>query len=203
MMSRSCKRVVGIDISPKMIDYAQTKCGLLQAKNTKFICADVVEAARAFKTNEFDYATITMALHEMPKESRAPVMAAIARIARRVIAVDFVPQMPWNLPGIRNRLFEFLTLLLDWSTEHFFNFLEFREEGGVQHILEVCTMATDSRLHAMVNIEHVRLVDGGCIGIYYISTGLGPSSTPRSIRGDIANYSAPLAVNNVKLVAKL
>jgi len=173
MLAGHCKRVVGIDISQKMTDFAKDKAAQSHTRNVKFICGDVVDVAKSYRTNEFDYATITMALHEMPKEYRAPVLAALGRIARRIIVVDFPASMPLNFAGLRNRLIEFLTVFLDWSTEHFFNFLEFREEGGVEHILNVCNITNDSRARAILEIDKVRYIDGGSIGLYYISTGTG------------------------------
>lgn len=175
MLAQHCKRVVGIDVSSKMIDYAQDMAAQQHVRNLKFICGNVIDVAASFKTNEFDFATITMALHEMPKGFRAGVLAALARIAKRMVVVDFPATMPYNFSGLRNRLFEFLTVFLDWSTEHFFNFLEFREEGGVENIVNICNSTNDQRARAILEIDRKRYIDNGSICLYYISTGTGTS----------------------------
>ena len=53
------------------------------------------------------YATICMALHEMPKIFRAPILREMGRVSKRVIAVDYSVKMPVSLAKFRNLFLEF------------------------------------------------------------------------------------------------
>jgi len=143
-LASRCKEVTGVDLSPSMIRTALKKKEHFHISNVTFIHGDVIEVLKGYENDHFDYATISMAFHEMPKIFRVPVLIQMSRVSKRVIAVDYVPKMPWNLSGIRNRLLEFIA-----GAEHFSNFREFRQDEGLQRLAAEAELA----------IEEVKFLD--------------------------------------------
>ena len=70
--------VLGVDISPKMIGYAEDQRRQRGLDNVRFLCADAGELSD-LGDNEFEQATLVMGLHEMPTEVRPRVLGEVAR----------------------------------------------------------------------------------------------------------------------------
>jgi ubiquinone/menaquinone biosynthesis C-methylase UbiE len=149
-----CSEVLGVDISPKMIDYAETKRRERGLDNVRFLEADA-SAMPDVGDNEFDYATVVMGLHEMPTSVRPRVLAEVARVAETLLVVDFLPRMRWNAAGVRNRIVEALA-----GPRHFGGFRDFSKRGGLPPLIEQAGLAVERR----------GLIDGRNIEIYTLST---------------------------------
>ena len=124
-----CNEVLGVDLSPKMIAYAETQRQKRGIENIRFQTANA-GALPDIGSGAFDFATLVMCLHEMPAKVRPLVLAEAERIARTVLIVDFVPRMHWNVAGVRNRLVEFAA-----GMRHFRGFLDFTKRGGLPPLL--------------------------------------------------------------------
>ncbi|HVY60481.1 MAG TPA: class I SAM-dependent methyltransferase [Planctomycetota bacterium] len=124
-----CPRVLGVDLSPRMIAEAERQRAARRLENVTLRVADVAHLGD-LADGSFDAATIVLALHEMPAAARVPVLRSLARVARRVIAADFAAPMPWNLAGIRNRCFE-----LSAGPEHFGGYLDYQRAGGLPALI--------------------------------------------------------------------
>ena len=124
-LAENCKKVFGIDLSPRNIQFAENRKRQVGADNIEFWVGDVGTVAARVK-KPFDLVTVVMALHEMPAEARIPVLNELARVGRRIMVVDFNVPMPWNRAGIRNRFVEFST-----GPEHFRAFRDYTRRGGL------------------------------------------------------------------------
>jgi len=156
-LSTECKKVVGIDLSPRMIQVAQKKKTKLNVSNMEFELGDVTEKLKQYPTKSFDYVTICMALHEMPKMFRLPMLKEMSRVGKTVIAVDYAASMPFNSAGLRNRFLEFIA-----GSEHFANFREFTAEGGVSGLVQASNGA--------LKIENLKLIDKKSITVVYLTS---------------------------------
>lgn len=137
--------VVGVDLSPKMIEFAKRTQSKLGVENVSFHTGDVSRLSQ-FEDHAFAYATVIMAIHEMPGEARQPVLRELIRVAERVLLVDFASPMLWNLPGLRNRILEMMA-----GPRHFLNFRDYMRSGGLPPLL--------NKIGA--TIESERIIDQG------------------------------------------
>ena len=83
--ARAGADVVGIDLTPEMLERARAKGTAL---GVRFELADA--RALPFPTNSFDAALLSFALHDMPRPVRLRVLAECARVARgSVVVLDY------------------------------------------------------------------------------------------------------------------
>jgi demethylmenaquinone methyltransferase/2-methoxy-6-polyprenyl-1,4-benzoquinol methylase len=77
-LSDSAKRVVGIDLSSKMLEVAEKK---IKNDNLTFLQMDACKMK--FEDEEFDIVTISLGLHDMPPEIRTLVLKEIKRVLKK------------------------------------------------------------------------------------------------------------------------
>ncbi len=149
-LAREGRDVVGVDLSPKHIAYAReaTAAAGLDAR-ARFEVADVAHL-EAPDEGPYDVAVIAFALHEMPPAARPLVVDALVGVADRVMVIDFVAPMPWNLAGVRNRAAE-----LAAGPQHFRSFLDYSRNGGLAALIR----------RDGVDIEHERTIDAGTLRV--------------------------------------
>ncbi len=150
LCAERCREVLGVDISPKMIEYAESQRRARGIDNVGFQVADASELA-GLRDRAFDYATVVMGLHEMRTEMRPQVLREAARVAEKVLVVDFCPRMRWNSAGMRNRLVEAVA-----GPRHFRGFLDFSRRGGLRPLI----------VAAGLSVMRHGIIDGGNIEIY-------------------------------------
>lgn len=142
--------VVGVELSPAMVEYARARLGEAALTNVSFVLGDAAHALASRPNDCFDVATMVLALHEMPAEARAPVLREAARVARRVLCVDFRAPMSLSLAGLRNRFFEMVAGL-----EHFRAFRDFQRRGGTPGVAG----------SAGLGCTHLRFVDSATLDV--------------------------------------
>lgn len=145
-----CHEVLGVDISPKMIEYAESQRRARGIDNVGFQVADASELA-GLRDRSFDYATVVMGLHEMPTEMRPHVLLEAARVAEKVLVVDFRPRMRWNPAGMRNRFVEAVA-----GPRHFRGFRDFSRRGGLRPLI----------VAAGLSVMKHGIIDRGNIEVY-------------------------------------
>jgi ubiquinone/menaquinone biosynthesis C-methylase UbiE len=143
-LAPKAEEVVGIELSPAMVDFATAELAERSVPNVAFVLGDVTTAFTDLPEDHFDVATMVLVLHEMPTEAQVPVLGEVARVARQVLSVDFRAPMPWNGAGIRNRFFEIAA-----GIEHYRAFRAFQRVGAVPGV---------ARKAGLV-YEHLRPVD--------------------------------------------
>jgi len=77
-LSPKATRVVGIDLSAKMLNIARKK---KRNKNLSFLQMDA--SAMEFQENEFDIVTISLGLHDMPLEIRTAVLEEVKKVLKK------------------------------------------------------------------------------------------------------------------------
>lgn len=140
-LASRCAEVVGVDLSPRQIRYAERRRRRRRVDNARFEVGDVSRLAD-YGDDTFDAVTVVMALHEMPAGARVPVLQELARVGQRVIVVDFQIPMPRNPAGWRNRAIEVMG-----GPDHFRAFRDYTRRGGLNRLvrdagLEVGTTRT-------------------------------------------------------------
>jgi len=153
MCAEKCAEVLGVDISPKMIDYADSQRRERGIDNVQFRVADA-SALPDLPDRAFDWATLVLGLHEMRTAMRPRVLAEVARIAETLLIVDFLPRMRWNPAGIRNRCIEAVA-----GPRHFRGFLDFSRRGGLPTLIDQVGLSVQRR----------GLIDAGNIEIYTLT----------------------------------
>ena len=133
-------RVVGVDFSRRMIEFAQKRN---RQDRVRFVHGDGTDLS-GIEPGAFDYATVLFLLHEVPRQIQVEVLNEASRIARKVIVVDSHVPLPRNLHGIALRLVE-----ASGGPEHYRPFAEYLAAGGIGSIL------ADSRVGAPVSQRSV------------------------------------------------
>ena len=128
-LAKAGGEVVGVDLSPRNLDYAKAQLARAPLPNLTFHAGDVAHLDR-WDDGAFDVATIVVALHEMPAKNRVSVLRELARVARRVFVLDYYWPMPWNRAGLRNRAIEFAA-----GPPHFLAFRSFLAAGGLDPLV--------------------------------------------------------------------
>lgn len=130
-------RVVGLDLSLRMLEFARK---INPFPDVTFVHEDATDLS-VYSDCSFDYATLLMLVHELPRPQQILALREALRVAVRVIIVDSVVPLPKNAEGIGIRLVE-----ATFGRDHNPNFKAFLSAAGIGGILK------DSGLS--VRVEH-------------------------------------------------
>lgn len=134
-LAGKCESVIGVELSSTMVEYAKHRQQSNKNNNIHFIHGDAASLPH-FQDQQFDYATISMALHEMSPDLRLKVLNEVKRIAKKVIVADYVVPQPLNFAGVGTRIVEFLA-----GIEHFRGFKDFQRNNGIDQLLQNCQLS--------------------------------------------------------------
>lgn len=121
----------GIDLNPNMIKLAEKNKRKQGLKNVSFQVADASNLP--FQDNFFDYASISLALHQIERTTRDKVVSEMKRVVKKgstLIFVDFQVPLPKNPYRYLIKTIEFIA---GW--EHFRNSEDYIAQGGLDEIL--------------------------------------------------------------------
>ncbi len=121
-------RVIGIDLSLRMLQFAEKSNSY---KDVTFLHQDATDLAR-FGDRTFDYATMLIFLHELPRERQVLVLTEALRVADKAIIIDARAPLPKNPSGLGVRLVE-STL----GRDHHNHFCSFLLSGGIMGLLKI------------------------------------------------------------------
>ena len=119
-------RVVGLDLSKRMIDFASKRN---QYSEVSFVLGDGANLT-AFKSPAFDFATIILLLHEVPQHVQIATINEALRVARKTIIIDSLAPLPKNFHGIALRIVEAIG-----GPKHYHSFANFLKWSGINGIL--------------------------------------------------------------------
>ena len=122
---------VGIDLDPRMIEVAGKSRRKRGLTNVSFQVADAERLP--FQDNSFDYASISLALHEKERPARDRVLSEMKRVVRKegtLVFIDFAVPFPRNTYAVLIRVVEFIA---GWS--NFRCFRDYIEQGGLDELL--------------------------------------------------------------------
>lgn len=130
-IARAGRSVVGIDLSPRHIDYARRRAARagFGPDQLRFEVGDLQEL-QAPDSGPYDVAVIVLAVHEMPARIRPAVVARVASVAQKVMIVDFAAPLAWNLSGLTKRTAE-----LAAGPSHHAAFRDYVTNGGLDAIV--------------------------------------------------------------------
>jgi len=122
----------GIDSSQGMLKIATRNRMRQQAVNVSFQLADATNLP--FPDGHFDYATISLGLHEKEKPIRYQIISEMKRIVKQdgsLILIDFQVPLPRNAWAVFVRAIEFLA-----GRSHYQGFKDYLANGGIEDILK-------------------------------------------------------------------
>ena len=129
-LSEKGSNILGIELSKRMVEYANSAKEGKNIPNVKFIYGNAEKVSEL--TNErFDYAIFSLSLHEMKSETRHKILEEIKKVSDKIIVYDYLVRQSFSIQGASNSIIEFLA-----GREHYRNYKSFLEENGVYGILE-------------------------------------------------------------------
>jgi len=146
-------RVVGLDLSLRMLEFAR-KANPFQ--ELTLVHGDAADLG-VFEDQSFDYATMLMLVHELPRSLQIRALKEALRVARKVIIIDSVSPLPRNAGGLGIRLVEGV-----FGRDHQENFKAFLAGGGIRGMLEESDLP--------INIEHSSVFWRNCREVVMVST---------------------------------
>lgn len=129
-LSQKCRYVLGVELSRRMVDYANSMREEKNISNVKFLNGDAGRISELTK-ERFDYAVFSLSLHEMKSDTRAKALEEIKRVADKLIIYDYLVKEKTSFQGILNSIIEFIA-----GRDHFENYKTFLKENGIFGLLE-------------------------------------------------------------------
>ncbi len=149
--------VVGVDLSPRMIEFARRRNPYA---TVRFEIGDGAHLPQ-FESDSFDFATILFLLHEITQDQRLRVLNEALRLARTVAVVDSHVPLRKNLPGLAVRVVEALG-----GPDHYRPFSDYLASGGLSGILE--------ELRIPASVSRRLVFWGGCREMVVLNRGADP-----------------------------
>jgi ubiquinone/menaquinone biosynthesis C-methylase UbiE len=122
----------GIDNNPTMLKIAARNKMRQKAVNVSFQLADA--AKLPFPNGHFDYASISLGLHDKAKATRYKIISEMKRVVKQkgtLILIDFQVTLPKNVWGMSVRVIEFLA-----GRSNYQSFKDYLANGGLEDILK-------------------------------------------------------------------
>ena len=142
-LAHKCESVTGIDHAQGMIDFACSKLQRQDLSNISFLHADA-RFVSDLSDQSYDYATLSMALHEMPREMALEVLKEAARVAKQVLVIDYAVPLPKNIRGL---MFSYLEVIA--GPNHLKGFLDYNRHNGLDSLLNKANLRAESDTTAM------------------------------------------------------
>ncbi|KJU84735.1 type 11 methyltransferase [Candidatus Magnetobacterium bavaricum] len=133
-ISRRCRYVVGVDISPRMLKFANAQKQRQVASNVEFIHGDAVNALGLER--EFDYAVMSFMLHSVTLREEIKIIENLKGITKNLIFSDYAVPQPKNIGGVITFLAE-----LAAGGRHFRAYREFMSNNGLESLTEKCNLS--------------------------------------------------------------
>ncbi len=147
-LSNSAEKVIGIDLSSKMLDIAEKK---RRNDNLSFLQMDA--SRMKFDDEEFDLVTISLGLHDMPLEIRTLVLEEVKRVLKKdgkLFILEY--DLPKNnlLGSLSSHLINIYEskYYLDFITSDFDNYLNtfgFKMEKKTNYLFKYLRLITLSK----------------------------------------------------------
>lgn len=142
--AKGCE-VTGLDLSVRMLHFAKRTNPF---DDVSFVHGDATDLA-GIADAAFDYATVLLLLHELPRDRRVRVLSEGLRVARRLLLIDARAPLPKNAEGLGIRLVE-----ATFGHEHSHHFRNFLALGGIMSAVQDAALAA--------TVEHRSVFLHGC-----------------------------------------
>jgi len=123
---------IGIDSSQGMLKIATRNRMRQKAVNVSFQLADATNLP--FPDSYFDYATVSLGLHDKEKPIRYQIISEMKRVVKQdgaLILIDYRVPLPMNVWAASARAIEFLA-----GGSHYQGFKDYLANGGIEDILK-------------------------------------------------------------------
>jgi demethylmenaquinone methyltransferase/2-methoxy-6-polyprenyl-1,4-benzoquinol methylase len=122
----------GIDLDPRMIKAAETNRKKQSLTNASFQTANAINLP--FEDSFFDYASISMALHEKERADRDNIISEMKRVLKEegtLVFIDYKVPLP-RIPS------SYLSAALEYISgrDHWRCFKDYTEQGGLDGLLK-------------------------------------------------------------------
>ena len=130
ILASKSKHVIGIDHSESMINLA-IKVTEKKALDNVYFILDEERRLTAFRNNEFDIATLSMALHQFSQEIGFNVLSESIRISKEILIIDYSYPLTPNI-------YKYIVYLVERMAgkEHYSNFKSYMDFGGTDNYLK-------------------------------------------------------------------
>ena len=135
LLGMKCSKVVGVDASQRMIDYANAEKVKNGVHKVEFVHADA-SAFRPTDAQRFDFAVSCFCLHEMDPFARAMSVRGCLSISDTMIIADYLSPFPRNASAVGNLLME-----LGAGRRHFHNFRDWQRKNGIDGFVDQLGLA--------------------------------------------------------------
>lgn len=132
-------KVTGIDINEVMIDCAKKSAINQNLSNITYKKADGSNL-NFINDKEYDYAIITLALHELNDDLRKKIINEMQRVSKKIIIADYNTPLPKNFSGYVSKRIEQLV-----GGAHYSNFKKYIKRGGLLSLLEDMDIKYDNK----------------------------------------------------------
>jgi SAM-dependent methyltransferase len=124
-LSSRCRKVVGIDVSSKMINYAKRRQMRGNYPDVEFhhLCASFLPEVFP---DRFDYGIMGQILHETTEDLRSTIFEGAKKVASKLIIADYVAPLPKNMYGVMIKFVESIA-----GSDHNRNFKSWQSNGGL------------------------------------------------------------------------
>jgi ubiquinone/menaquinone biosynthesis C-methylase UbiE len=143
LLAKTGRRVVGVDINEIMTSCASKRANNLNLNNITYHTADGSNL-HFIADKEFDFTTITLALHELDDELRIQILKEMQRISKHMIIVDYNAPLPKNISGWGSSHIEMLA-----GESHYAGFKNYEKRGGILAILNEIGFKIDNQYTAI------------------------------------------------------
>ena len=155
-LSNKCEYVLGIELSKRMIDYANSIKIQNSVFNVDFLYGDAIKMSSLTEKN-FDYAIFSLSLHEIESNSRVKSLEEAKKITNKIIIYDYLAEEKTSIRGLINSIIEFIA-----GKEHYINYKSFVREKGIFGLLEkngfnVEKFIIDKKIYGVVKANVNRL----------------------------------------------
>lgn len=134
-MASRCRYVLGVDVSEKQIVMAQRRKEKAGVQNVDFRHINAAALGKSLQ-EKFDYATLSLMIHEIPQSERLQILREIKQVAEKIIILDYNTPQPFSFWGAAIRTIELFA-----GREHYRNFKDFVRRGGLPELLRETGLA--------------------------------------------------------------
>jgi ubiquinone/menaquinone biosynthesis C-methylase UbiE len=132
---------IGIDLDPNMIRAAARNQARNNLKNISFQLANAADLP--FPDGCFDYATISLALHDKEKPLRYKIVVEMKRVVKPgggLVFIDYNVPLPWHIWALAARVIEFSV-----GGSHYRAFKEYLDNQGLEDMIKNHSLQEEKR----------------------------------------------------------
>jgi SAM-dependent methyltransferase len=132
----------GVDLDPNMIKTAAKSKTRYNLENIFFQLADA--AALPFKDGYFDYASISLALHDKEQPLQQKIVSEMKRVVKgggTLVFIDYNVPLPWHIWAVSARVIEHAV-----GGSHYRSFKAYLGHEGIKGVLKIQGLQEENRV---------------------------------------------------------